>query len=41
MNQVLGTREHLEALAQYGVTPHHRTSFAPVARQLSRSATEA
>jgi len=39
-NAGYGTREHLEALAQHGVTPHHRTSFAPVARQLSRSTAE-
>ncbi len=30
-----GTRAHLEALAQYGVTEHHRRSFAPVAHVLS------
>lgn len=26
------TRHHLNALANYGVTPHHRRSFAPVRR---------
>jgi ribonuclease HII len=25
-----GTREHHEAIARYGVTPHHRRSFRPV-----------
>jgi ribonuclease HII len=25
-----GTKLHLTALAQYGITPHHRKSFAPV-----------
>lgn len=29
-NKGYGTREHLEALARYGPTPHHRRSFAPV-----------
>ena len=27
-----GTREHLQALHLYGITPHHRRSFAPVAQ---------
>jgi len=26
-----GTKKHLDALKQYGVTPHHRKSFSPVA----------
>lgn len=25
-----GTKQHLEALATYGVTPHHRKSFEPI-----------
>ncbi|WP_059170127.1 ribonuclease HII [Bacillus sp. FJAT-27445] len=25
-----GTKEHLEAIKKYGITPHHRKSFAPV-----------
>lgn len=25
-----GTREHVEALQQYGITPHHRKSFEPI-----------
>lgn len=29
-NAGYGTRQHLEALRQYGITPHHRRSFAPV-----------
>lgn len=28
------TKQHLQALQQYGITPHHRRSFAPVARLL-------
>jgi ribonuclease HII len=27
-----GTKQHQEALAQYGITPLHRRSFAPIAR---------
>ena len=33
-NAGYGTKAHQEALAQYGVTPHHRRSFAPIARLL-------
>ncbi len=29
-NKGYGTREHMEALARLGVTPHHRRSFKPV-----------
>ena len=29
-----GTREHLDALKQFGVTPHHRRSFSPVREML-------
>ncbi len=29
-----GTRQHLEALERYGVTPHHRRSFAPISQKL-------
>jgi len=29
-NKGYGTPEHLAALAEFGFTPHHRTSFAPV-----------
>jgi len=31
-NAGYGTREHADALSRLGVTPHHRRSFAPVAR---------
>lgn len=27
-----GTKAHLQAIQQYGITPHHRRSFAPVAQ---------
>ncbi|WP_160720016.1 ribonuclease HII [Bacillus sp. USDA818B3_A] len=29
-NMGYGTKEHLEAIKQYGITPYHRKSFAPV-----------
>lgn len=29
-NAGYGTPEHLEALSSHGITPHHRTSFAPI-----------
>jgi len=29
-NSGYGTKEHQESLAQFGVTPHHRQSFAPI-----------
>ncbi len=29
-----GTKAHLQAIQQYGITPHHRRSFAPVAQML-------
>ena len=29
-NMGYGTREHLEAIKQYGITPYHRRSFAPI-----------
>ncbi|MFD2235326.1 ribonuclease HII [Phaeospirillum tilakii] len=35
-NAGYGTAAHLDALARLGVTPHHRRSFAPVARALGR-----
>ena len=31
-NAGYGTRQHLSAINQYGITPHHRRSFAPVAQ---------
>jgi len=33
-NAGYGTKQHIEALRCYGVTPHHRRSFAPVAQLL-------
>ena len=34
-NAGYGTPEHAAALERLGVTPHHRRSFAPVARRLA------
>jgi ribonuclease HII len=34
-NSGYGTKQHLEALQRFGVSPHHRRSFAPVARLLN------
>jgi ribonuclease HII len=31
-NKGYGTPDHLAALAAFGLTPHHRTTFAPVAQ---------
>ena len=31
-NNGYGTRQHQQALAQYGISPHHRRSFAPIKR---------
>lgn len=31
-NAGYGAKKHMDALTQFGVTPHHRRSFAPVAR---------
>ncbi len=36
-NAGYGTREHLAALQDLGVSPHHRRSFAPVSQRLSLS----
>ncbi len=33
-NAGYGTREHLLAIQTYGITPHHRRSFAPVAQTM-------
>jgi ribonuclease HII len=33
-NAGYGTQAHIEALTQHGVTPHHRKSYAPIARLL-------
>ncbi len=35
-NAGYGTAEHQEALKNYGVTPHHRKSFAPIKELLNR-----
>lgn len=35
-NAGYGTPEHAAALERLGVTPHHRRSFAPVARRLAK-----
>ena len=35
-NAGYGTKEHLEALKKYGVTPQHRKSCGPVAAQLGK-----
>jgi ribonuclease HII len=34
-NAGYGTAFHQDALAQHGITPHHRTTYAPIARLLS------
>lgn len=33
-NKGYGTAEHLEALRRFGMTPHHRRSFAPVVQHV-------
>ncbi len=38
-NAGYGTPEHRAALARLGVTPHHRRSFAPIARLLAEGRT--
>ena len=32
-NMGYGTAEHMAALAEHGITAHHRRSFAPVAQR--------
>lgn len=32
-NMCYGTREHLEAIKEYGITPYHRKSFGPCKKQ--------
>jgi len=34
-NKGYGTKKHIRAIGQYGITPYHRRSFAPVSRQLN------
>ena len=36
-NAGYGTKIHIEALEKYGVTPHHRKTYAPVAKLLKTS----
>lgn len=36
-NAGYGTKTHQEALSQFGITPHHRTSFAPIKSLLSKA----
>ena len=37
-NAGYGTKDHLAAMDKFGVTEHHRTSFSPVRKIISRSA---
>lgn len=37
-NSGYGTKKHIEALAQYGVTPHHRKSYKPIRELLEQMA---
>jgi len=37
-NKGYGTADHMEALTRLGATPHHRTSFAPVALLIGKAA---
>ena len=37
-NKGYGTADHMEALTRLGATPHHRTSFAPVALVMKNAA---
>lgn len=37
-NAGYGTKAHMTALHKYGVSPHHRRSYAPVRQQLEREA---
>ena len=37
-NKGYGTADHMEALTLLGATPHHRTSFAPVALAMKKAA---
>lgn len=36
-NSGYGTKKHIEALAQYGVTPHHRRSYKPIRELLEKN----
>ena len=35
-NAGYGTKSHLNALQEFGVTPHHRKSFAPIKNRLKK-----
>ena len=37
-NKGYGTKDHADALKRYGITPHHRLSFAPIAALAARKA---
>lgn len=37
-NKGYGTRDHSDAIARFGITPHHRRSFAPIRAVLERNA---
>ena len=37
-NAGYGTRQHRQALDRLGITPHHRTDFAPIRARLARTA---
>ncbi|UQD51692.1 ribonuclease HII [Bacillus methanolicus] len=36
-NMGYGTKEHLEAIQRFGITPHHRKSFAPIKQIIMES----
>lgn len=38
-NAAYPTKEHMDAIEQFGITPHHRKSFAPVRRVLEKAKT--
>ena len=35
-NAGYGTKTHIEALKQYGITPHHRRTYAPIAKIIAQ-----
>ena len=35
-NAGYGTKVHIDALARYGITPHHRKTYAPIAKLLQK-----
>ena len=40
-NSGYGTAEHQKAINEYGITPHHRRSFAPIAKHIEGKLNEA